>query len=317
MDDINVLIYYDGRWDNYCYYKNYSVVEIIILIDCSYVVLDDLIMKELKRDRAHYDMTIQYQVVANRPLIRISGDSLVSFYKGIKKNESDLTKFPLYVDINLILCIYDNRMALDTVMMARDTLESTLNMRATYYDKGTIDISMNLKFPTIEEMGLEISQHVTRVDEIIKESDSNVVCQPSIESITVNAIFRNKELLITSLALHAIHYRYQFRVYKSDKSEYVLKCVDGKCEWRIRCSIIERSAMFKIRKIKNNHTCSLDIVLDDHRQATCSFIASCIKYKFTSARMVYTLVDVVRDMMKTYGVTPRIFSSRRVTKINL
>ncbi|KAL2526237.1 zinc finger protein [Abeliophyllum distichum] len=116
MDDINVLIYYDGRWDNYCYYKDYSVVGIVIPIDCSYVVLVDLIMKELKRDSAHYDVTIQYQVVANGPLIRILGDSSVSFYKGIKKNESDLTKFQLCVDINLIPYIYDNRMTLDTVM---------------------------------------------------------------------------------------------------------------------------------------------------------------------------------------------------------
>ncbi|KAL2473762.1 Uncharacterized protein Fot_49498 [Forsythia ovata] len=98
MDDINVLVYYDGRWDEYCYYKDYSVVGIVIPIDCSYVVLVDLIMNELKRDRAHYDVTIQYQVVANGPLIRISGDSSVSFYKGIKKNESDSTKFPKYVN---------------------------------------------------------------------------------------------------------------------------------------------------------------------------------------------------------------------------
>ncbi|KAL2531569.1 Uncharacterized protein Adt_04920 [Abeliophyllum distichum] len=190
MGDINVLVYYDGSWDEYYYYKDYSVVGIVIPIDCSYVVLVDSIMKELKRDQAHYDVTIQYHVVANGPLIRISGDSSVSFYKGIKKNELDSTKFSLCVDIKLIPCIYDNRMALDTVMTARDTLESTLNMGTTYYDKGTIDISLNSKLPTIEEMGLEISEHVTCDDEIIKESDSNVVCQPSIESINVNAISR-------------------------------------------------------------------------------------------------------------------------------
>ncbi|KAL2483325.1 Uncharacterized protein Fot_44769 [Forsythia ovata] len=134
MDDINVLVYYDGRWDEYCYYKDYFVVGIVIPIDCRYVVLVDLIMNELKRDRAHYDVTIQYQVVANGPLIRISGDSSVSFYKGIKKNESDSTKFPLCVDINLIPCVYDNRMALDNVMTARDTLESTSNMRGNVSD---------------------------------------------------------------------------------------------------------------------------------------------------------------------------------------
>ncbi|KAL2495113.1 uncharacterized protein Fot_38870 [Forsythia ovata] len=230
MVDINVLIYYDGIWDEYCYYKDYSVVRIVISIDYNYVVLVDLIMKELKRDHAHYDVTIQYHIVANGPLIRISGDSSVSFYKGIKKNKSNLMKFPLCVDINLIPGIYDNRTALDPVMTAPNTLESTLNVRATYYDKGSINISLNRKLPTIEEMGLEISQHVTCDDETIKESDSNVVCQPSNESINVNAIFKNKELLTTSLALHAIHYQYQFRVYKSDKSEYVLKCIDEKCE---------------------------------------------------------------------------------------
>ncbi|KAL2558040.1 hypothetical protein Fot_02779 [Forsythia ovata] len=133
-------------------------------------------MKELKRDQAHYNVTIQYQVVANGPLIRLSGDSSISFCKGIKKNESDLTKFPLCVDINLISCIYDNRMTLDTLMPAPDTLESTLNIRATYYDKGCIYISLNSKLPTMEEMGLQTCRHVTCDDEIIKESDNNVVC---------------------------------------------------------------------------------------------------------------------------------------------
>ncbi|KAL2505840.1 Uncharacterized protein Adt_21461 [Abeliophyllum distichum] len=192
MIDINVLIYYHGIWDEYCYYKDYSIVGIVKPIDCNYVVLVDLIMKELKRDQAHYDVTIQYQIVANGPLIRISGDSSVSFYKGIKKNKSDVTKFSLCVDINLIPGINDNRMALDNVMTAPNTLESTLNMRATYCDEGSIDISLNRKLPTIEEMGLEINQHVTCEDEIIQESDNNVVYQPSIESINVNAIFKNK-----------------------------------------------------------------------------------------------------------------------------
>ncbi|KAL2504643.1 Uncharacterized protein Adt_20264 [Abeliophyllum distichum] len=303
MDDINVLVYYDGRWDEYCNYEDYSIMGIVISIDCSYVVLVGLIMKKLKRDQAYYDVTKQYQIVANGLLISISRDSSVSFYNGIKKNESDLMKFLLCVDINLIPCIYDNRITLDTVMSALETLGLTHIIRTTYYDKGYIDNSLNLKLPTIEEMSLEICQHVTCDDKIIKESDSNVVCQPSIESINVNAIFKNKELLTTSLALHAIYYRYQFRVYKSDKSKYVLKCVDGKCEWGIRCFIIGRSAMFKIRKIKNNYTCSLDIVLGDHKQATCFVIARCIKYKFISARTVYTPADVVRDMVKTYGLS--------------
>ncbi|KAL2547563.1 uncharacterized protein Fot_09093 [Forsythia ovata] len=160
MDNINVLTYYDGIWKDYCYYKDYSVVGIVISIDFNYVVLVDLTMKELKRDQAHYDVTIQYQIVANGPLLRISGDSSVSFYKGIKKNKSNPMKFPLSVDINLIPGIYDDGMALDIVLTTPNTLESTLNMRAKYYDKGSIDISLNQKMPTIEEMGLEISQHV-------------------------------------------------------------------------------------------------------------------------------------------------------------
>ncbi|KAL2556878.1 zinc finger protein [Forsythia ovata] len=136
MDDINVLIYYDGIWEDYCYYKGYSVVGIVIPIDYNYVVLVDLIMKELKRDPAHYDVKIQYQIVANGPIIRISGDSSVSFYKGIKKNESNPMKFLLCVDINLIPGNYDDGMALDTVLTAPNTLDSTLNMRAKYFDKG-------------------------------------------------------------------------------------------------------------------------------------------------------------------------------------
>lgn len=60
--------------------------------------------------------------------------------------------------------------------------------------------------------------------------------------------------------------------------------------------------MFKIRYMKNSHTCKLDVVLRHHRQATSSFVASCIKYNSLSPKTIYTPGDIMKDMMNTYGV---------------
>ncbi|KAL2519329.1 Uncharacterized protein Adt_15576 [Abeliophyllum distichum] len=138
---------------------------------------------------------------------------------------------------------------------------------------------------------------------IMNDNESDVIYCPSVEDVKRNAVFKNKELLVTDLALFAIHYRFQFKVYKSDKNGYVLKCLDDNYKWGLRASIIVRTTNFKMRDIKNSHTCSLDAALGDYRQAMCSLIASCIKYRYVSTRIVYTPADIVRDMMKTNGVS--------------
>ncbi|XP_022861745.1 uncharacterized protein LOC111382105 [Olea europaea var. sylvestris] len=61
--------------------------------------------------------------------------------------------------------------------------------------------------------------------------------------------------------------------------------------------------MFKIRHIAEGHICASNIVLSTHRQVTKTVVSTCIKYKYTSSRTIYTLNDIRNDMLHTYGVS--------------
>ncbi|KAL2505293.1 MuDRA-like transposase [Abeliophyllum distichum] len=93
------------------------------------------------------------------------------------------------------------------------------------------------------------------------------------------------------------------QVYRSDKEEYVLKCLDDNCMWHFKASRLGDTDLFKIRYIKNGHNCSMDYVMEDHRQATSSLFADSIKHKYMDAKTIYTLRDIINDASKTYGVT--------------
>ncbi|KAL2488920.1 uncharacterized protein Fot_42212 [Forsythia ovata] len=108
MGSVSVLVYYDGDWDEAHTYNDYLAVLIIVPLECTYVNLVGMIMKELKNDDSEDAITIQYQVLANGPLIWTCNDSSLSFYIHVKKNECDLTKFPLCVDLEKVKGSGDN-----------------------------------------------------------------------------------------------------------------------------------------------------------------------------------------------------------------
>lgn len=61
--------------------------------------------------------------------------------------------------------------------------------------------------------------------------------------------------------------------------------------------------MFIVRRFYSIHTCSLDLVLGDHRQATSVVVGECVKSKFLDPKRVYTPNDIISDMMENYGVS--------------
>ncbi|KAL2505855.1 Uncharacterized protein Adt_21476 [Abeliophyllum distichum] len=127
---------------------------------------------------------------------------------------------------------------------------------------GCLDTFSNPVLPTIKEMGSAICEYVKYPDQTTDDIECNMIFRPSIEGVKVNFVFSNEDVLVTSTSLYAIHYPFQFKVYKSDNNEYIPKCLDDTCKWRLRASIIVRMTKFKIRNIKNSYTCSLEAALE-------------------------------------------------------
>ncbi|KAL5553951.1 hypothetical protein UlMin_041352 [Ulmus minor] len=62
---------------------------------------------------------------------------------------------------------------------------------------------------------------------------------------------------------------FEFRTRKSNRSLWVIECIDPNCSWRLRASkIVPESTKFVIRKYVGVHSCSLLNRNANHRQAT-------------------------------------------------
>ncbi|XP_050232966.1 uncharacterized protein LOC126681471 [Mercurialis annua] len=106
----------------------------------------------------------------------------------------------------------------------------------------------------------------------------------------------------TRLSLYAIANNFQFTVSKSCTIKYVLNYLDKNCKWSSRASRDGRTSMFLIRRLNNMHTCSVDIRMEEKREATTSIVAEVTKSKFLNVKTIYTPTNIILDFEKEYGV---------------
>ncbi|XP_062099756.1 uncharacterized protein LOC133805592 [Humulus lupulus] len=93
-----------------------------------------------------------------------------------------------------------------------------------------------------------------------------------------------------------------FKTKRSEPREYLVTCADDTCSWFVRASKYRNQDLFKVRKCIPNHTCSIEIVMEDHRQAKSIIIGELIKNKYKSIKRNYTPNDIRNDMNDDFGV---------------
>ncbi|KAK3188578.1 hypothetical protein Dsin_028139 [Dipteronia sinensis] len=109
----------------------------------------------------------------------------------------------------------------------------------------------------------------------------------NVKEVRVGDLFLSKEELHMEISLLAIANRFQFKVNKSTKALLVLSCSVEDCKWRVRTTKLKDCESFRVRKYEPEHTCSLDTLHFDHRQASSKLIAYCIKSKFEGTSQSY------------------------------
>ncbi|KAL2465961.1 Uncharacterized protein Adt_41812 [Abeliophyllum distichum] len=158
------------------------------------------------------------------PLLQIYNDYSVAFYLNLKENERGVTKFPIFIDVLEVTNGERDVPNLDIIT----SLAGDIGVGNLILLNGPIDDCLNYsslrKLPTIEEMATEICENIGYLKGMFSGLESNVISHSSIEVFSKSAIIKDKEVLVTSIALYAMSNRFQYRVYKSDRSEYVLKC---------------------------------------------------------------------------------------------
>ncbi|KAL2480334.1 MuDR family transposase [Abeliophyllum distichum] len=235
--------------------------------------------------------------------MKILDNNSLIFYLELKRNEKHLASFPLCVDVMPIsLCRRTENFKDIQLSEAAIGEENDMMQLQVFQTHGSTTTSVQ-SLPTIEDLAVDVSSCIPEVEEMSNETGSEIISFVSMNKIAEKKVFRNKILVKKSISLYAIHNNFQFKVSKSDKKKYVLKCIDDSCKWSFRASRLGGMEMFKIRYMRNDHTCSNNIILADHRQATNSIVGECIKYKYVSTKITYTPADIISDMMNTYGVS--------------
>lgn len=80
-------------------------------------------------------------------------------------------------------------------------------------------------------------------------------------------IFSAKRVLQNALQAIAIRDNFQFKIVKSNNDFLVVQCIVENCQWFLRaCRYGEvGNDSWVITRFDSDHTCSLDIVLVDHK----------------------------------------------------
>ncbi|KAL4017085.1 hypothetical protein IC575_024759 [Cucumis melo] len=122
------------------------------------------------------------------------------------------------------------------------------------------------------------------------------------EELDVGQIFFCKRDLSLRLSVLAMKNIFQFVVKKSTKEVIFVRCIDNKCGWRLRAVRLKGSNIFKIKKYVKVHSCSLEFLNPDHRQAKSLVVGELIKSKFKGVGRIYKPRDIIEDMRQDYGI---------------
>ncbi|XP_062103374.1 uncharacterized protein LOC133814429 [Humulus lupulus] len=130
-----------------------------------------------------------------------------------------------------------------------------------------------------------------------------VISDYKVNKIEQGQIYKDKNTIKSTLSYYAMLHNFQFKTKRSEPREYLVTCADGTCSWFVKASKYRNQDLFKVRKCIPNHTCSVEIVMEDHRQAKSIIIGELIKNKYKSIKRNYTLNDIMNDMNDDFGVT--------------
>ncbi|KAL5567602.1 hypothetical protein UlMin_024177 [Ulmus minor] len=120
--------------------------------------------------------------------------------------------------------------------------------------------------------------------------------------IEENRVFRSKKELMTCLSIMSMRKKFQYKVFKSNTSFIVVRCVHPSCSWRVRANKLIESEYWMVTKHVNKHTCPTDFKTTRRRQATSWVVGECIKRRFINPGRVFRPRDVMDDMKQRYGV---------------
>ena len=98
--------------------------------------------------------------------------------------------------------------------------------------------------------------------------------------IKVGVKFKTKSILKKVIYMLALNNSFEFVTVRSNRTSYDIRCKDLSCSWYLRASVFKKSDIGIVHKFTDTHQCVVDIVKNDHRQATFLIVSECTKSFF-------------------------------------
>ncbi|KAL6581335.1 hypothetical protein OROMI_007258 [Orobanche minor] len=304
MEMIPIILYYNGIWIDDIVYTNFKVSGLLVQDTEVLANLENLVRSTLDISSST-TFTMKFHISPNIPPISVRDDSTLRFYIEVCRKNSEYGKYPLLITEENTL-VTENHVQYATSMgrglpknftcpvnqtsAIVPLVTNSLANRIEYADKVVQDIvesekNAPLQLPSTEDQENQVISSTENV--IVKEKQ----------------IYERKDVLMNAISLHSLRQNRQFKVQRSSSRDYVIVCVEStNCQWMLRASKLGNTKMFKVRKMIDVHTCSSNILMGNHRQASNELVSECIKDRFMNLKKVYTPLDIVEDMMKDYQI---------------
>ncbi|KAK6162873.1 hypothetical protein DH2020_002714 [Rehmannia glutinosa] len=276
MEKIPVVVYHNGQWEENREYTNFEITGILIPMDCTFSTLKEILEQQIQFRKDVEAMQIKYKLTETLPPLKIENDYNLKFYLEVKSKETDWMRFPLCIDIVLISkCQYLSK-------SKEPSLQVTTQRNAT---EGTCNMSVESSL--MENMGQNVIDYIDYANLISR----NVVGEETTE-------------IQENISCYALKHHFQYKVKKSCKKQYYIKCLDENCNWHLKASSTSGTTRFVVRKHETTHTRPLDKRMNDNRHATTKIVGDLIKSKYlNNIKRFYTPTDIIRGMKDEHRIS--------------
>ncbi|XP_050211429.1 uncharacterized protein LOC126661618 [Mercurialis annua] len=302
MDNIQVIMQYNGKWTEAGKYIDFMILGLLLETDCTFKDFTETIYQRLQLQESIIQLDIQYLISEDYPPIKIRDDASLRFYMELKKKENNFTKYPICVIFNE--AEYNRLLESSSSSAANKEKSSSLvyedNISQLHEQSYVSKEISNTNLDMIEYANLLCDLQDNLQEEDVEEI--NVGKIQANQKIEEGGIFIDKETLITDMSMYGLSEHFQYKVIKSCKRQYRLKCIDDSCDWNFYASRVGHTKMFQVRKFNNFHTCSLAERMGENKYVSSKTIAKIIKPNLLDIKTIYTPNDIIRDMRNGYRI---------------
>ncbi|KAH0871630.1 hypothetical protein HID58_078652 [Brassica napus] len=119
------------------------------------------------------------------------------------------------------------------------------------------------------------------------------------QHLFVRQVFMDRTAFKTHMSLYALAKKFPFVCRRSEPGKMVLACKGTNCKWRVYASKLAGCPTFQIKRVDEEHNCTVDERGDFKRHATSNLIGEMVRNKVVSVGVAQVLVGGAVERITT------------------